>query len=109
MAERTYLVVVGYNATESGDLALLRAIEMARSRNAELHVVHVEDVTPAVLHLPKDVTVRTMDLAALRHQTAWERAAALLDARDPATRVDLEGSPAKAIVSYCDDVGADLL
>ena len=45
------LIVVGYDGSEQSDLALRRGIEEAALREAELHVVHVVDVTPAVLHL----------------------------------------------------------
>jgi hypothetical protein len=37
---------------------------LAQSLSRERHVVHVEDVPPAVLHLPDGVTVNTVDLAA---------------------------------------------
>ena len=99
MSERTSLVVVGYDGSEQGDLALQRAIEEARLRGAELHVVHVVDISPAVLHLPKSQTVNTADIAAFRHQQVWEKAAPLVDSVSPVKRVDLEGQPADALVA----------
>lgn len=107
--KRMSLVVVGYDGSEQSDLALRRAIEEAGLREAELHVVHVVDVTPAVLHLPRDVTVNTVDLADARRQEVWEKAAPLLDSGGPIRRVDLEGYPADALVDYCGEVSADLL
>lgn len=107
--DRNYLVVVGYDGSEQSGLALRRAAEEAGMREAELHVVHVVDVTPAVLLLPSDVTVNTAELAAARHQEVWDRAAPLLDPDGPIKRVDLEGYPADALVDYCEKVGADLL
>ena len=103
------MIVVGYDGSEQSDLALRRAIEEAGLREAELHVVHVVDVTPAVLHLSGGVTVNTADLADARRQDVWEKAAPLLDSGGPITRVDLDGYPADALVDYCTEVSADLL
>ena len=103
------MIVVGYDGSEQSDLALRRAIKEAGLRAAELHVVHVVDVTPAVLHLAGGVTVNTTDLADARHREVWEKAAPLMDSGGTITRVDLEGYPADALVDYCREVGADLL
>ena len=103
------MVVVGYDGSEQSDLALQRGIEEAALRKTELYVVHVVDVTPAVLHLPRGVTVSTTDLADARRQEVWEKAAPLLDSGGPIRRVDLEGYPADALVDYCQEVSADLL
>lgn len=107
--EGNYVVVVGYDGSEQSDLALRRAIQEALLREAEVHVVHVVDITPAVLLLPGEVTVNTADLAEARHQEVWETAAPLLDYDGPIRRVDLEGYPADALVEYCGKVDADLL
>jgi nucleotide-binding universal stress UspA family protein len=107
--ERTFLVVVGYDGSEHSDLALRRAIQEAGLRDAELHVVHVEDVTPAVLHLPDGVTVSTLDLAATRREEVWAQGVRLLDFDGPISRVDLDGYPADELVDYCAEVSADLL
>lgn len=106
---RIFLVVVGYDGSEQSDLALRRGIEEARLRDGEIHVVHVEDVTPAVLHLPDGVTVSTLDLAATRREEVWAKAAPLLDFDGPISRVDLDGYPADELVDYCAEVSADLL
>ena len=102
------MIVVGYDGSEQSDLALRRGIEEAGLREAELHVVHVVDVTPAVLHLSGGMTVSTTDLADARRQDVWEKAAPLLDSGGTITRVDLDGYPADALVDYC-VVSADLL
>ena len=103
------MIVVGYDGSEQSDLALRCAIEEAGLREAELHVVHVVDVTPAVLHLSGGVTVNTADLADVRRQDVWEKATPLLDSGGTISRVDLEGYPADALVDYCVEVSADLL
>jgi nucleotide-binding universal stress UspA family protein len=104
-----FLVVVGYDGSEQSDLALHRGIEEASLRGGEVHVVHVVDVTPAVLHLPKGVTVSTLELAAARRREVWEKAAPLLDSDAPIRRIDLDGYPADELVDYCAEVSADLL
>jgi nucleotide-binding universal stress UspA family protein len=104
-----FLVVVGYDGSEQSDLALRRGIEEARLREGEVRVVHIEDVTPAVLHLPKGVTVNTLDLAETRREKVWAKAAPLLDSEVPISQIDLNGYPADELVDYCAEVGADLL
>ncbi len=103
------MVIVVYDGSEQSEVALRRAIEEAGLRAAELHVVHVVDVTPAVLHLAGGVTVNTTDLADARRREVWETAAPPMDSGAPIRRVDLEGYPADALVDYCREVGADLL
>ena len=103
------MVIVVYDGSEQSEVALRRAIEEAGLRAAELHVVHVVDVTPAVLHLAGGVTVNTTDLADARRREVWEKAAPLMDSGGPSRRVDLEGYPADALLDYCREVGADLL
>ena len=103
------MVVVGYDGSEQSDVALRRAIEEAGLREAELHVVHVVDVTPAVLHLPGGVAVNTADVADAKRREVWERAVALIDSGGSIKQVDRNGYPADALVDYCTEIGADLL
>lgn len=104
------VVVVGIDGSDHSILALRQAISEAALRSAELHIVYVTDATPAVLHLPGDVTVTTADLAAVERDAAWSRVEPLLDtAPDSTKRVDLEGYPADSLVDYCEQVDADLL
>lgn len=104
------VVVVGIDGSEHSIVALRRAIAESGLRSADLHVVHVADVTPAVLHLPDNVTVTTEDMAAAERQAAWSRVEPILvTAPDSTKRVDLEGYPADALVDYCQEVDADLL
>ena len=73
-------------------------------------MVHVADVSPAVLHLPGDVTIDTADLAASQRKAVWEKAEPVLSAFEVTSKqVDLEGYPADALVDYCDQTKADLL
>lgn len=104
-------VVVGIDGSDSGFHALESAAHAAACRGAELHVVHVNDVTPAVLHLPHDVKVTTRDLAEERREELWASARQILDGGPVSYElVGLEGShSADTLISYCGEVDAQLL
>lgn len=103
-------MVVGIDGSGHSLVALRRAMEEADAREAELHVVHVADVTPAQLHLPGDVTISTTDLAEAERQEVWDRATALLESAPGSSRmVELDGYPPDALVDYCEEVQAALL
>lgn len=102
-------MVVGIDGSDHSLVALRAAIEEARRRDADLHVVYITDYTPAVLHLPGDVSVNTADVAEARRIEVWQSAAPLIDSLPFAQRIDLEGYPADSLVGYSHDVGAVLL
>ena len=102
-------MVVGIDGSDHSLVALRVAIEEAKRRDADLHVVYINDYTPAVLHLPGAVTVNTADIAEARRTEVWRSAAPLIDSVPFAKRVDREGYPADSLVAYCDEVGAVLL
>ncbi|MGB7859044.1 MAG: universal stress protein [Acidimicrobiia bacterium] len=105
------VVVIGIDGSDHSLRALRRAVVEAHLRDAELHVVHVADVTPAILHLPGDVTISTTELAAIESEKVWQAATQTLNEIDGGMvhRVDLDGYPADALVDYCKQVDADLL
>lgn len=109
MVDQVKVVVVGVDGSDHSLKALRTAIDEAAMRDAELHVVHVVDFTPAILHLAGDVTIDTADVAAAHRQQVWETVAELLSTAENVKRVDLEGYPADSLVDYCTEVGADLL
>ncbi len=103
-------VVVGIDGSAQSLVALRRGIEEASARKAELHVVQVSDVTPAILHLSGNVTINTTDLAEVKRREVWKAAAEIMRTAPPGTRaVDLEGYPADSLVDYCAETKADLL
>ena len=102
-------MVVGIDGSDHSLVALRAAIEEARRRDSDLHVVYITDYTPAVLHLPGEVTVNTADLAEARRLEVWRTAAPIIDSLPFAKRIDLGGYPADALVGYCQEVGAGLL
>jgi nucleotide-binding universal stress UspA family protein len=86
------------------------AINEARLRGADLHVLHAIDLSPALLHLPDDVTVDTRDMANEQGAVVWESARPLLeDAGLEVVRVDREGSPGRALIDYSTEIEAELV
>ncbi|MGA8039210.1 MAG: universal stress protein [Acidimicrobiia bacterium] len=104
------IVVVGVDGSDHSLIALTKAREEAAVRGDMLHVVHVTDFTPAVLHLSDGVTVHTSDLAAARRQEVWSKVDEMLgEADESVDRIDRDGYPADVLVDYCEEVGAELL
>jgi nucleotide-binding universal stress UspA family protein len=103
-------VVVAIDGSETSLQALVAAREEAAWRNVPLHVVHVEDITPAILHLPGEHNINTRELVEARCDQVWATAVETLgDAGVPVQRVDLDGHPASAIISYAREVDAGLV
>ncbi len=102
-------VVVGIDVGEHARVALQHAIEEADARDADLHVVHVLDFTPAVLHLAGGV-IDTAQVADSHRGVVWAAVEEMIE-RAPVTvvRKDLDGYPADVLVDYCDEVDAGLL
>lgn len=104
------IIVVGIDDTGHSTLVLEHAIEEARLRGAELHVVHV-------FHLPATVTsgygifpVDVDRLATAERQRVWGLVEGHLERGNvPIERVDLEGYPPDALVAYVKNVKAGLL
>ncbi|MDP9494526.1 MAG: universal stress protein [Actinomycetota bacterium] len=104
------IIVVGIDGSESSLRALAKAIEEAKLRQADLHVLHATDLSPALLHLPDDVTVDTRELATEETTKVWEAARPFLEnAGVEVVRVDREGTPGRALVDYSSEIGADLV
>ena len=103
-------IVVGIDGSDPSLRALAKAIDEARLRGADLHILHAIDLSPALLHLPDDVTVDTRDMANEQRSVVWQSAQPLLeDAGLAVVRVDREGSPGRALVDYCAEIEAELV
>lgn len=111
------IVVAGVDDSPLAVPIIERAIEAARFRGADLHVVHV-------FHQPAVVdggfgAVYPIDMTSLRDAEqahVWSRLADTIDqtgspgtARVAVTRIDLEGYPPDLLVDHVNDVGASLL
>lgn len=103
-------IVVGVDGSPASLQALERGLTQATLSQGTLDAVHVVDLAPAMLHLPKDVTVNTKELAAEASREVWEAADPLLrDTEVEVNRIGLMGTPGKALIDHCREVGADLL
>jgi len=103
-------VVVGIDGSEPGFTALRDAVREAEWRGAALHVVHVLDVTPAVLHLKGDRTISTREMAESDRSEIWTRAESILSGSGAeVVRVDRDGNPGKTLIAYCEEAGASVL
>jgi nucleotide-binding universal stress UspA family protein len=103
-------VVVGIDGSEAGFEALRHALREAEWRRVALHVVHVLDVTPAVLHLEDNRTIDTRELAESDRAAVWKRAEPIIgDAATEIIRVERDGNPGKTLIGYCAEVGASAL
>ena len=100
-------IVVGTNWSDTADLAFARALELARSDEAALHVVTAHDPSPAPVVGGAASPAAGPDFQA---DVALERTLARLDAKD--VNVSQHAStaePGQAILDVADAVGADLI
>ena len=109
-ANPTGPVVVGIDGSEASLNALVRAVQEAAWRDVGLHVVHVLDVTPAVLHLSGDQTITTRELAESDRAEIWSLAQPVIDgAGVEVVRTERDGKPGKSLLAYAEEVGASVL
>jgi len=103
-------VVVGIDGSEPGFAALRHAALEAEWRDVSLHVVHVLNVSPAVLHLEGDRTVNTRELAESDRAQIWSLAEPILeDIGAEVVRVERDGNPGKTLTAYCEEAGGSVL
>ncbi|HEU4895744.1 MAG TPA: universal stress protein [Acidimicrobiia bacterium] len=99
-------VVVGIDDSPVAPEVLARAIEQARWRGTDLHVVHV-------FHLPivyTEAAINWAEVAEAQRSAVWAAADEALDIDDvEVERVDLEGYPPDVLVDYASQVDAELL
>jgi len=99
-------VVAGVDDSPVSQQVVARALEQARSRGTDLHVVYV-------FHMPMvytEAAINWSEVAEAQRAAVW---ASLEDSlADPGVvveRVDLEGYPPDALVTYAADIHASLL
>lgn len=100
-------IVVGVDESPRAPEVLERAIEEARWRGAELHVVHV-------LHLPViyvEMAVDMSEVAEAQRRATWEGLESVLaNGSDLAIeRVDLDGYPPDRLIDYAKARSAELV
>lgn len=99
-------VVAGVDDSPVSKEVVARALEQARSKGDDLHVVHV-------FHMPMvytEAAINWNEVAEAQRQAVWgSLEGSLADPGVRVERVDLEGYPPDALVTYASDVGASLL
>jgi nucleotide-binding universal stress UspA family protein len=100
------IVVVGVDESSVAKKVLGRAIDEATWREAELHVVNVYQLPFTYVEIPVDYVA----LAEGHHSAVWDPLEGQLsESNVEVLRLELEGYPAEALVSYANDIGASLL
>jgi nucleotide-binding universal stress UspA family protein len=104
------VVVVGVDGSEHALTALRHAVDEARMRGWDLHVVFVSDLKVELFYIPESIPVDAAELIRAQREGVWEVVDPVLDELDiPVTKVSLEGYAADQLVEYCDAVNAGLL
>jgi nucleotide-binding universal stress UspA family protein len=100
------VVVTGVDSSDHAVKVLGRAIDEARRREAELHVVHVFNPPMIYMEVPIDMG----EIAEGERRAVWSQLESPLSrAEVPVTRVDLDGYPPDVLVAYATDVDASVL
>jgi nucleotide-binding universal stress UspA family protein len=100
------VVVAGVDSSAHAVKVLNRALDEARRREAELHVVHVFNPPMIYMEVPIDMGA----VAEGERQAVWSQLEpALSGAGFTVIRVDLEGYPPDVLVDYATDVNASVL
>lgn len=97
------VVVAGVDESPLAREVVARAVEQARWRGEELHVVHVFHPPVAYLEFPIDLDA----IAEAERSAVWGPLEDTLP--DEAVRTDLDGYPPDTLVAHAKAVGADLL
>jgi nucleotide-binding universal stress UspA family protein len=99
-------VVAGIDGSSVSDLVVKKAIEQARWRGTDAHLVFVS-------YLPLVYTEAAIDwdqVLEAQRESVWSKLAGIIGDADVEVRqVDLEGYPPDALVDYANDTEADLL
>lgn len=104
------IIVVGIDDSGHSVTVVEHALEVARLRNAELHVAHVFHMPPAVTSGYGIFPVDVDNLAVAERNRVWSQLEGHLSRTAvPVTRVDLEGYPPDSLVAYVENVDASLL
>ena len=100
-------IVVGTNWSDSADVAFARALELARSHDAALHVVTAHDPSPAPVVGGSASPAAGPDF---QSDLVLERALERLDAADFQVQQHTStAEPGQAILEVSQEVGADLI
>lgn len=100
------VVVAGVDDSPLAETVVRRAIEEARWRDAELHLIYV--FYPPVLY--SEVPIDLTGIAEAQRSSVWGPLDQILSTAEVTiNRVDLEGYPPDTLVDYADELEATLL
>lgn len=99
-------VVAGIDGSPVSDLVVTKAIEQARWKETDVHLVFVS-------YLPFVYTEAVIDwdqVLEAQRESVWRKLMSIIDDADVEVRlVDLDGYPPDTLVDYANDTEADLL
>lgn len=99
-------VVAGVDEAPISAEIVARAIEQAKWRGTDLHLVYVTQL-PMVY---TEVAINWDEVAQAQRSSVWAGLEETIGGSDaPVVKVDLEGYPPDTLVAYANDVGASLL
>lgn len=100
-------IVVGVDETPVSERVLRKAIDEARLRHEQLHVVHVYH--PPLMYFATTLS-EPVDFAEHHREKVWERLTPILEmSHIEWERVDLDGYPGDVLNDYAANVGASLI
>lgn len=101
-------VVAAVDPSPAAQVVVERALDQARAREADLHLVHVFQPPATVYPMQGMYLVDDEEMERGQHDLVWSEVAPILGDTE-VTRVELRGYPATGIVDYAAEVGADLI
>jgi len=102
------LLLTAYDGSDHGNAALARADELAEALSAEHHVIlvaHVQSYQWTAMSNPYQIDLYALEEEHLNE--AYEKAKTGL--KIPTTVVMRRGEPAREIIAYAEEVGADCI
>lgn len=102
------LLLTGYDGSDHGNAALARSDELAKCLGAEHHVIlvaHVQSYQWTAMSNPYQIDLYALEEEHLSEE--FEKAKAMLTI--PPTVVMRRGEPARQIIEYAEEVGADFI
>lgn len=99
-------IVAGVDESEISKLVVEKAIEEARWRDTDLHVVHVSYLPVPYTEVAYDWTT----LVEAQKAAVWSGIDPVIEGAEiPVEKVDLDGYPPDTLVEYASELGAGLL
>lgn len=99
-------VVAGVDNSPTSQLVVARAVEQAKAKGTDVHVVHVAH-SPTV---HADVPIDWSEVVEAQRAHVWTQLEDVIaDAAVPVERVDLDGYPPDKLVAYANDRSASMV